>query len=105
MPEWFYKLLAENNFVKQQLNLRQHIKPLWHFFLTSSAISIYVYFDTIILQHITHSEQSVGYYTFVLKMVKIFLVAIIAIGTVLIPRLSYLVSTGNITEIKRHLNN
>ena len=99
-----YKLLKENHFTKQPLNLRQHIKPLWHFFLTSSAISIYVYFDTIILQHITHNEQAVGYYTTVLKMVKIFLVAIIAIGTVLIPRLSYLASTGNTEEIKKHLN-
>jgi O-antigen/teichoic acid export membrane protein len=99
-----YKLLTENHFAKQPLNLRQHVKPLWHFFLTSSAISIYVYFDTIILQHITHNEQAVGYYTTVLKMVKVFLVAIIAIGTVLIPRLSYLASTGDTNEIKKYLN-
>ena len=98
------RLLTENNFTKQRLNLRQHLQPLWHFFLTSSAISIYVYFDTIILQFMTHDEQAVGYYTTVLKMVKIFLVTIVAIGAVLIPRLSYLVSTGNLTEIKKHLN-
>ena len=99
-----YKVFTENHFTKQPLNLKQHLKPLWHFFLTSSAISIYVYFDTIILQHITQSELSVGYYTTVLKMVKIFLVAILAIGTVLMPRLSYLVGTGNTTEVKKHLD-
>ena len=99
-----YKLFSENKFSKQPLHLQQHLKPLWHFFLTSSAISIYVYFDTIILQHITHNDEAVGYYTTVLKMVKIFLVVIIAIGTVLMPRLSYLVSTGDTTEVKKNLN-
>ena len=99
-----YKLLSENAITGKSINLKKHLQPLWHFFLTSSAISIYVYFDTIVLQHITHNEVAVGYYTIVLKMVKIFLLIILAIGTVLMPRLSYLASTGNTSEISRHLN-
>ena len=99
-----YKLFSENQITGKGLNLKKHLKPMWHFFLTSSAISIYIYFDTIILQHITHDEQAVGFYTIVLKMVRIFLLVILAIGTVLMPRLSYLVSTGNTREISRQLN-
>ena len=99
-----YKIFTENNIRGRSLNLKKHLTPLWHFFLTSSAISIYVYFDTIILQHLTHDDQAVGYYTIVLKMVKIFLLVILAIGTVLMPRLSYLASTGNTNEISRQLN-
>ena len=99
-----YKIFSENHIPVKGLNLKKHIKPLWHFFLTSSAISIYVYFDTIILQHLTHNDQAVGYYTIVLKMVKIFLLVILAVGTVLMPRLSWLVSTGNTSEISRQLN-
>ncbi len=99
-----YKIFSENNITGRTLNLKKHLKPLWHFFLTSSAISIYVYFDTIILQHLTHDDQAVGYYTIVLKMVKISLLVILAIGTVLMPRLSYLASTGNTSEISRQLN-
>ena len=99
------KLLRENHFTSQQINLQKHLVPLWHFFLTSSAISIYVYFDTIILKHITQSDEVVGYYTTVLKMVKIFLVVIIALGTVLMPRMSYLASTGKMDELKKYLNN
>jgi O-antigen/teichoic acid export membrane protein len=99
-----YKLLTENHFATQPLNLKRHLKPLWHFFLTTSAISVYVYFDAIILQHLTHNARLVGYYTTVLKMVKICLVIVLAIGTVLMPRMSYLVGAGNISEIKRHIN-
>lgn len=98
------KMLGENRLHFLHLNLKQHLKPLWHFFLTSSAISIYIYFDTIILQHITHNALAVGYYSFVLKMVKIFLLVILAIGTVLSPRLSYLVSEGYTTETSSYIN-
>jgi O-antigen/teichoic acid export membrane protein len=99
-----YKLLQENSITFKALHLKKHLKPLWHFFLTSSAISIYIYFDTIILQHLTNDEQAVGYYTITLKLVKIFLLVILAIGTVLTPRLSYLASTGKTVEINRQLN-
>lgn len=99
-----YKVVRDNHFVKQPLQLRKHLRPLWHFFLTTSAISIYIYFDTILLQQITHNEQAVGYYTTIIKLVKICLVVLLALGSVLMPRLSFLASTGNTTAIKMHLN-
>jgi O-antigen/teichoic acid export membrane protein len=99
-----YRIFSENKIERKSINLKKHLKPLWHFFLTSSAISIYIYFDTIILQHLTHNDVAVGYYTIVLKMVKIFLLVILAIGTVLMPRLSWLAGTGNKIEISRQLN-
>lgn len=98
------KVLSENKLVFKSLDIKKHLKPLWHFFLTSSAISIYIYFDTILLQHITHNEQAVGYYSFVLKMVKVFLLVIVAVGTVLSPRLSYLVSSGLNKESNVYIN-
>jgi O-antigen/teichoic acid export membrane protein len=82
------KVLSENTFVKQPINIKQHLKPLWHFFLTSSAISIYIYFDAILLQQITRNEAAVGQYTLVLKMIKICQVALLSIGVVMMPRLS-----------------
>ena len=63
------KIVKENQFDGRGINLKKHLVPLWHFFLTSSAISLYVNFDTIILHHITHNEEAVGYYTTALKMV------------------------------------
>ena len=98
------KIVKENQFDGSGINLKKHLVPLWHFFLTSSAISLYVNFDTIILHHITHDEPAVGYYTIALKMVKIFLTVIIALSTVLISRMSYLAGEGREDEIKNSLD-
>lgn len=99
-----YKVVKENHFVKQPLYFRKHFRPLWHFFLISSGISIFIFFDTILLQQLTHNEKEVGYYTTSIKLVKMCLTVLLTIGTVLMPRLSYLASTGNTDEIKKHLN-
>ncbi len=99
-----YKVAKDNHFVQQPLQLRKHLRPLWHFFLTTSAISIYIYFDTILLQHLTHNEQAVGYYTTIIKLVKICLVVLLTVGSVLMPRLSFLASTGDISSVKIHLD-
>jgi O-antigen/teichoic acid export membrane protein len=98
------KVCTENSMYRLPLHFKRHLKPLTHFFLTASAISIYIYFDTILLHYFTHNTILVGYYTTVVKLVKIFLTALLAIGTVLLPRLSYLVSTGNVTDVKSHLD-
>lgn len=99
-----FKVISDNHFTKQPLEFKKHLRPLWHFFLTSSAISIYIFFDTIILQHITHNEAVVGYYTTVVKLVKVCLAGLLVIGTVLMPRLSYLVEIGSTIAISRHIN-
>lgn len=98
------KVLSENKLTWAQLKIRQHLQPLWHFFLTSSAISIYIYFDTIMLERLTHNNEAVGYYSFALKMVKVFLLVIVAVGTVMSPRLSYLVSSGMEKESNAYIN-
>lgn len=97
------KILTENSFSGDRVNIKKHIKPLWHFFLTSSAISIYVYFDAILLQHITNNDAAVGQYTLVLKMVKICQVALLSISVVMMPRLSYLAGTKDFSEISRYV--
>ena len=99
-----YKVAKDNHFVQQPIQLHKHLRPLWHFFLTTSAISIYIYFDTILLQLLTHNEQAVGYYTTIIKLVKICLVVLLTVGSVLMPRLSFLVSTGNTSAVKLHLD-
>jgi O-antigen/teichoic acid export membrane protein len=99
-----YKIFSDNHFTKQPLQFKKHLRPLWHFFLTSSAISIYIFFDTIILQHITHNEAVVGYYTTAVKLVKVCLAGLLVIGTVLMPRLSYLAEMGDKIAITRHIN-
>lgn len=98
------KIVKENSFKATHINLKKHLTPLWHFFLTSSAITIYVYFDTIILHFITHDELQVGLYTTTLKMVKIFLTVIIALSTVLLPRMSFLANENKKEDISAFLS-
>jgi O-antigen/teichoic acid export membrane protein len=97
------KMIKENSFEASNIHLKKHLTPLWHFFLTSSAITIYVYFDTILLQFITKDELQVGLYTTALKMVKIFLTVIIALSTVLLPRMSYLANENKREQISTFL--
>jgi O-antigen/teichoic acid export membrane protein len=98
------RLSAANMIVFKGLRPLRHLPALWHFFLTSSAISIYFYFDAIILQHLTHDNEATGYYSFTLKMVRIFLLVILALGTVLSPRVSYLVGNNKTTDAGHYLN-
>jgi O-antigen/teichoic acid export membrane protein len=99
------KLWQETDWRKSSLQIKRHLKPLWHFFLTASAITLYIYFDTVLLEKITGNNTIVGYYTTAVKLVKVFLVGLLALGTVLLPRLSFLVSEGKLAEVKMHLQN
>lgn len=98
------KLLSENKLSSgHTFNLQQHLWPLWHLFLTASAISIYEYFDVILLKQLTHNDAAVGQYSLVLKMMKICQVALLSLGVVLMPRLSYLASNDSGEQIKIYL--
>ncbi len=98
------RIISENKFDNGALNLRQHFTPLFHLFLTSSAIGIYEYFDTIILEYITKNEQQVGYYTTILKMIRLATTMLITAGTVVLPRISFLLSSGNKDGAKKYLD-
>lgn len=97
------KIFSENNFQFHSLNIKRHFVPLFHFFLTSSAIGIYEYFDTIILEHITQNNEQVGLYTTVLKISRVVTLITITAGTVILPRISFLISTGKKEDAKKHL--
>ncbi len=70
-------------------SVRQHLTPLFHFFLTSSIISIYVFFDVLILSFFS-SDQEVGYYAAAIKIVKLSLLLVLSLNAILFPRISYL---------------
>ncbi len=97
------KMLGENRLVGQRPEPGKHLRPLAHFFLTSSAITLYIYFDTVLLKHFTGSDLEVGYYTTAVKLVKVFLIGLLSIGTVLMPRIAFLVSEGNREEAANRL--
>ncbi len=97
-------VLKENSSASGKINIKKHLTPLFHFFLLSSAISVYEYFDTIILDYITKNAEQVGYYTTMLKMTRIITAVLLVAGVVMLPRISFLVSEGSKDDVKKYLD-
>ena len=68
-------------------SIRRHLRPLFYIFSSIAFISIYTLLDTLMLGFMT-SERAVGLYTTGLKVSKIPIMFIAALGVVLIPKLS-----------------
>ena len=79
---------------------KTHIRPLFIFFLTSITLSLYTFFDTVILGFMAGS-LAVGFYTTALKIIRLSHNFINDLGGVLLPRMSYLAESGNQEEAKR----
>lgn len=86
----------------ERLNLRQHMKPIFTFFALSLAISIYTNMDTVMLGFIK-GDVEVGYYNLATKIKDVLVAALTALGTVLLPRLSFYYSTGESHKLKKLL--
>lgn len=71
----------------KQLNLRRHLPVLATLFITTISISIYTIIDTLLLGFLT-DDISVGYYSAAVKINKIAIPLVVALGTVLIPRIT-----------------
>jgi O-antigen/teichoic acid export membrane protein len=81
-------------------NIRRHIKPVLVFFAMACATIIYTNLDTLMLGVMT-DDAAVGYYNTSVK-IKAALVAIVtSLGTVLMPRASYLLEHGSEKEFHR----
>jgi len=80
-------------------DLKQHFKPLFLIFSTTISISIYVLLDTIMLGFLS-DEKSVGFYSTALKISKIPLLFVSALGVVLIPQLSSSFNNNDIDRFK-----
>lgn len=79
-------------FIKPQknYNIRRHIKPIMVFFMLSVATKIYTSLDTVMLGFMSNDAE-VGYYSAATKMKNILVSLVTALGTVLLPRVSYYV--------------
>ena len=78
----------------QGLCLWTHMKPIFILLGTTIAIELYTMLDTTMLGGMC-SEENVGYYTNTMKLVKIVIMVITAIGGVLLPHLSKYYKEGD----------
>ena len=73
---------------------KQHLKPVVLLFLPQIAISLYVTLDRTMLGALS-STKDVGIYDQALKLVNILLTLVTSLGSVMLPRVANLLSTGD----------
>ena len=84
-------------------DVRQHIKPLFIFFIAALASTLFTVFDKTLLG-IMVSKETVAYYEFSNKVISIPKVIIIVCGTVMLPRACKLANAGETEEQKKYMN-
>jgi O-antigen/teichoic acid export membrane protein len=80
-----------------------HIKPILILFIPAIAISFYHVMDKIMLGILSNMEQ-VGYYENSEKIITLPYSVITALGTVMLPRMSNLISNGKLDEGKKYIS-
>jgi O-antigen/teichoic acid export membrane protein len=81
-------------------NFKKHLKPIFLLFAMSLSVSIYINLDKTMLGLII-GDDAVGLYSAASKITKIILVFATSLGTILLPRMSYLINKKNDYEIKK----
>lgn len=84
------------------MDMLKHLKPMLVLFFAVIAISVYSYMDKIMLGSMS-SMIELGYYENAWKMIEFPVGFIIALGTVMLPKISNLVSKGEYKEIDRYI--
>ena len=82
-------------------NVKKNIKPVLILFIPVAAYSIYKVMDKIMLGTLTTVTQ-VGYYENAEKIINIPTGFITAFGTVMLPRISTLISKGDNSQIRKY---
>lgn len=85
---------------KVKLVYRRHFRPAFRIFVLNLSISLYVNLDSVLLGFLS-TNDNVGYYTAVAKLVRAAEAITVALGNVLLPRLSNLQAAGDMAEFKR----
>ena len=80
-------------------NLKQHLKPIFNFFLLTVSVSVYNSMDSV--ARIMSSDAEVGYYTAAIKMKTIVVSTVTSLGTVLLPRMSNFIAQNKMDDFFR----
>ena len=99
---YLFKFIDLKNIRIKELNLIQHLKPLFLLFLTIFSISVYLHFDTVLLGILADNE-SVGYYSAPLKLVKIIIAVLAAITAAMFPKMVQYFEQGDLVQFEKML--
>jgi O-antigen/teichoic acid export membrane protein len=99
---YLFKFIDLKNIRLNELSLLKHLKPLLLLFLTIFSISVYLHFDTVLLGILADNE-SVGYYSAPLKLVKIIIAVLAAITGAMFPKMVQFFEQGEMVEFEKML--
>lgn len=87
----------------KNINVVKHLKSVLILLCTVIAIELYTLLDTTMLM-IYCENENIGYYTNTIKLVKMVITVVAAVGGVLLPRLSYYFAIGHIYKCAEIVN-
>lgn len=87
----------------KELHPFRHLRPALRIFAMNLVISIYVNLDSVMLGFMKN-EAAVGYYTASIRLTKSILGIVSSLGTVLLPRLTNLISNNRMDEFRQLTN-
>lgn len=100
---WFY-VKGNVTFVQPKWDgIKSHIKPMFLLFIPAVAVSLYKVMDKIMLGMMSSKEQ-VGFYENSEKVVSMLMGFVTAFGTVMLPRMSNLISIGKKELADRYMD-
>ena len=99
----FYNLRKYIFFQKRyRYNITQHIKPIFTLFGMSFSLNLYLLFPISIIGLLLNN-QSVGLYSSAHRIMSMALMLVTSIGTVLLPRISFLYAQKDCEKIILYL--
>jgi O-antigen/teichoic acid export membrane protein len=85
-------------------NIFKHLKPNLYLFLTTIAVSIFKIMDKIMLGIMINTKE-VGYYEASEKIINIPIIMIVALGTVMLPRITNMLATNDNKNTEKLMEN
>ena len=100
---WFYlfKKISLPNW--QQLDLKEHVKPIFMMFLPTIATQVYLQLNKTMLPFFTNSTDSAGFYDNADRIIKVSLALVTSVGTVMLPRMSAQFAKGQFDKMKQNI--
>lgn len=87
----------------EQIHPARHLKTVFSLFIPTIAIQVYTVVDKTMIGVITNNPFENGYYEQALKIAKIVLTIITALGAVMIPRIGYHYERGELQQVKSYM--
>ena len=98
---WAYLPKYVQRVSRQNIHPFRDIKTVWSLFIPTIAIQIYTVLDKTMIGLITGSSFENGYYEQAIKIARMLLAMVTALGAVMVPRIGYHYGNGEHAEIRR----